>query len=313
MREGFTIGPLTVHYYGVVIMFGVLAAIWLSMKRSPSYRQDPETVWDVLPWALIGGVIGARLWFLIFPSNTSVAFTLADHYRYYFTHPLDAIAVWNGGLGIPGAVIGGALGLLLFVRRKKMSFLTWVDIVAPGLILAQAIGRWGNFINQELYGPPSDLPWAITIDLAHRLSGYESFARYQPLFLYESLYNLLGMGLLLWLSKKYSERLKPGSIFLLYLIYYPVGRFLLEFLRIDIAVVGGININQTIMAAIAVVSLGLLIYRQNNPNVKSYPMVEYQEPSESSASINDEGEVLTDEKPVGEDPVLRDEETDEGD
>mgnify|MGYP002412755321 FL=1 len=122
------------------------------------------------------------------------------------------------------------------------------------MALAQAIGRWGNFVNQELYGAPTNLPWAIYIDPAHRLPGFENQAYYHPTFLYESLWNLANMGLLLWLGRKYSDRLRPGDIFLTYLIVYPIGRFFLEFLRLDSSQVAGINANQTLMAVIAVLA-----------------------------------------------------------
>ena len=129
------------------------------------------------------------------------------------------------GLGIFGAIIGGALGLIIYTRWKKLGTLRWLDIFAPGLILAQAIGRWGNFFNQELYGYPTDLPWGLYIDPAHRLAGYESFSHFHPLFLYESLWNLLGFVGLMEVGRKLSSLLRDGDIFLLYVIYYGVGRF----------------------------------------------------------------------------------------
>jgi phosphatidylglycerol:prolipoprotein diacylglycerol transferase len=167
--------------------------------------------------------------------------------QFYLTHPLDAIAIWKGGLGIPGAIIGGILALYLFCRRNHFNYLMWLDIAAPGLALGQAIGRWGNFVNQELYGQPSDLPWAIHIDERFRLPGYREVERYHPLFLYESLWSLGTMFTLLWLSHRHQERLKSGDLFLIYLILYSLGRFLLEYLRLDASFVGFININQSIM------------------------------------------------------------------
>jgi len=260
MREGFYIGPVMVHYYGMIIMFGVLAASWLAMKRAKQYAQNPEIVWDLLPWALIGGIIGARMWFILLPSQAMTS--QGYNTMYYLTHPLDALAIWNGGLGIPGAVIGGALAAYLYTHKNKLSFLTWTDIIAPGLILAQSIGRWGNFVNQELYGPPTDLPWGIYIEPAYRLRGFEHYERFHPLFLYESFYNLLVCIFLVWVSKRYKERLKPGYLFQFYLILYPFGRFMLEFMRLDIATVGLINANQTFMAIILLANLALLIYRE---------------------------------------------------
>ncbi len=181
--------------------------------------------------------------------------------QYYLTHPLDMIDIRKGGLGIPGAVGGGVLAMWLYLRRKKLSLVTWLDITVPGLALAQAIGRWGNFFNQELYGAPTNLPWKIYIDPAHRLPGFENVAYYHPLFLYESLWNLANMAVLLWIGRHFKDRLKNGDIFLGYLVIYPVGRFLLDFLRLDASRVVGINANQTLAAIVAVVAAGLLGWR----------------------------------------------------
>ena len=147
---------------------------------------------------------------------------------------------------------------------RNSAWLTWLDLTAPGLALAQAIGRWGNFFNQELYGAPTNLPWKIYIDPAHRLPGFENIAYYHPLFLYESLWNLANMAILLWVSHRFPDRLKTGDIFLGYLVIYPVGRFLLDFLRLDASRVAGINANQTLSAIVAVVAAGVLIWRHSS-------------------------------------------------
>jgi phosphatidylglycerol:prolipoprotein diacylglycerol transferase len=259
MREGFYIGPFLIHYYGIIIMFGALVAAWLATREAKRRGIDPEMVWDMLPWLLIGGIIGARLWHILTPPASMVAQGITT--MYYLTHPLDALAIWNGGLGIPGAVMGGVIALIFYTRAKKVSFLMWADIAAPGLALAQAIGRWGNFVNQELYGSPSNLPWAIYIDPARRLPGFENQATYHPLFAYECIWNLLNMAFLLWFSRKFAAWLKIGDIFLIYLIFYPVGRFFLEFLRLDASQVAGLNANQTLMAVIALASAATLIWR----------------------------------------------------
>lgn len=239
-------------------------AAWLASKLAVKYGQNPDIVWDALPWILIVGIIGARVWHVLTPPASMVERGWSSNY--YFSHPLDALAIWNGGLGIPGAVMGGTLALYLYCRKAKINFGTFADILAPGLALGQAIGRWGNFVNQELYGAPSNLPWAITIDPAYRLSGYSNIATYHPLFLYESIWNLLNMGLLLWLGKKFSEILKPGDIMLTYLIVYPFGRFMLEFLRLDPSPVAGLNVNQTLMGITALsASIALLIRLRNRP------------------------------------------------
>jgi phosphatidylglycerol:prolipoprotein diacylglycerol transferase len=166
----------------------------------------------------------------------------------------------KGGLGIPGAVIGGGLALYWYTRRRKISFSAWADIAAPAVALGQAIGRWGNFVNQEVYGAPTDLPWAITIDPQYRLPEFVNQATYHPLFLYESLWNLFNMFFLLWLGMRHSQRLKTGDLLLIYSITYPVGRFVLEFLRLDAAQIAGINFNQTVRLIVAIAAAALLVW-----------------------------------------------------
>lgn len=258
-RYGIHLGPLYIRFYGIIIMFGVVVAAMLSHRRAARYGQEPERVWDILTWAVIGGVLGARLWHILTPPPSLVAQGIDTWY--YLTHPLDALAIWNGGLGIVGAVVGGGLALFIYVRKNHLSFLTWVDIIAPGLILAQAIGRWGNFINQELYGGPSNLPWAIYIDEAHRLPEFANVAYYHPTFLYESILNLIGMALLLWISSRFFSRLKPGDVFLVYLIYYPIVRFFMETLRLDSSTVAGLNANQALMVVVMVLAAIALVLR----------------------------------------------------
>jgi phosphatidylglycerol:prolipoprotein diacylglycerol transferase len=256
---GIQIGSITIYYYGIIIMLGALAAAGLAAYLARQKGQSSDIVWDGLVWVLIGGILGARLWHILTPPASMVEAGYTT--MYYLTHPLDAINIRAGGLGIPGAVIGGLVALFIFVRRRKLNFTFWLDVVAPALALGQAIGRWGNFFNQELYGSPSTLPWAIQINPENRLPGYEDQATYHPLFLYESLWNFGIVGLLLWLGRKYDQRLIDGDLFLVYLITYPLGRFLLEFLRLDPSQVGGININQTVMLVVALAAAFVLILR----------------------------------------------------
>jgi phosphatidylglycerol:prolipoprotein diacylglycerol transferase len=264
MPSGFYIGNFYIRFYGIILMLGALAAAFLAEHEAKRRKLNSELVWDALIWVLIGGIIGARLWHVFTPPPSMVAQGFTT--MYYLTHPLDLINTRAGGLGIPGAVIGGGLALFLFCRRKKMSFLLWADIAAPGLALAQAIGRWGNYFNQELYGKPTDLPWAVHIDPINRLPGYESYTTFQPLFLYESIWNLLNMGFLLFMSRKYADKLKEGDIFLMYMIGYSIGRFFLEFLRLDAPVLGTINFNQSFVLVVAVVSGFILFWRHRKGN-----------------------------------------------
>lgn len=256
---GLQIGPLCLHFYGIILMTGVVAAAWMTYWQAKKRGEKGEYVWDMLPWVVIGGVVGARLWHVLTPTQSQGITAM-----YYFQHPLEALMIWKGGLGIPGAVMGGVLVVYLYARKHGEDFRLWMDFIAPGLALAQAIGRWGNFVNQELYGAPTNLPWAIFIDEQHRLPGYADQAFYHPLFLYESIWNLLNMGFLLWFGKRYQERLKYGDIFLLYMLIYGVGRFALEFLRLDASLVGGLNVNQMLMVCIVLFSAFVFFYRHKD-------------------------------------------------
>jgi phosphatidylglycerol:prolipoprotein diacylglycerol transferase len=223
-------------------------------------EKDPELVWDALIWALIPGIIGARLYHIFTPSQTLLDAGIDT--MYYLTHPLDIVTTWRGGLGMPGAIIGGVIGLYFFAKRKKIDVRILLDAAAPGVALAQAIGRWGNFVNQELYGPPTDLPWGIYIKPENRMQDYLQFDRFHPLFLYESLWNLASAILLVWLWRKFGDRLKVGDLFLAYLVTYPVGRFLLEFIRLDYVPMFGINFNQAFMLLVAIVT-GVVIFNRH--------------------------------------------------
>ena len=256
MPEGFFIGPLEVRFYGIILMLGAVGGAWLASREAKRRGHNPEIVWDLLTYLLVGGVIGARIWHILTPPPSS-GITAS----WYLTHPLDALAVWKGGLGIPGAIIGGMIALYFYTLKHKLNFAEWADIAAPSLALCQAIGRWGNFVNQELYGAPTNLPWKLHIDPERRLAGYLDVEYYHPLFLYESLWNIGNMVLLLWLSRRFGDRLKNGDLFLVYLVVYPIGRFLLDFLRLDASLVGGININQTVMAIVAVLAASALLWR----------------------------------------------------
>jgi phosphatidylglycerol:prolipoprotein diacylglycerol transferase len=262
MVDGFLIGPFEIKFYGIIIMLGAIAGAWLALGEAKRRGYDPEIVWDLLIYLIIGGIIGARLWHVFTPSPSSVEQGITT--EFYLTHPLDLINLRKGGLGIPGAVIGGLIALFIYTRRHRLSFVEWIDIAAPSLALGQAIGRFGNFFNQELYGAPTSLPWKLFIDPAHRLSGFESVEYYHPLFAYESILSFANMFFLLWIGRRFRDRLKPGDIFLAYLIVYPVIRFSLEFLRLDASQVAGVNANQTFMAIVAVCAALGLWWRHRN-------------------------------------------------
>mgnify|MGYP002624759314 FL=1 len=258
-QYGIHLGPLYLRFYGLIIMAGAVAGAYLADWLAQRRKMNTDFLWDSLLWIIFAGIVGARIWHILTPSPSLVASGITT--QYYLTHPFAAINLLNGGLGIPGAVIGGVLALYYLAKRRKQNFLAWVDVIAPALALGQAVGRWGNFVNQELYGAPTNLPWAITIDPANRLPEFADQATYHPIFLYESLWSLGTVFLLVWLIRAYGDRLKDGDVFLVYLITYPVIRILLDFLRLDASEVAGVNANQTVMAVVLLLALGTLIYR----------------------------------------------------
>ncbi len=260
--EGLSIGPLFLRWNGLLIMLGFALGGILATRESKRRGLDPEIVLDLVLPLLIWGTIGARLWHILTPPLSSVQLGLTT--VHYLTHPLDLFAIWIGGLGFPGALIGGGLCLLAFCHKYELTFWEWVDILTPALVLGQVIGRIGDYFNQELYGLPTRLPWKIFITPEHRLAGYESVEYYHPLFLYECLLNLFNLIFLIWLSHRFGDRLKTGYLFLIYLINYGIIRMLLEFLRLDVSLVNGVNVNQAFMLITVLVS-GAVLYLHNRP------------------------------------------------
>jgi phosphatidylglycerol:prolipoprotein diacylglycerol transferase len=260
MSTGFKLGTITIHYYALLILLGIILGLLLTWMRAEKRGKSMDFLVESLPWVFVGGILGARIWHILSPPQSMVARGITT--RYYLTHLLEAIAIWKGGIGIIGAMAGGGIALWIFSRKKGAALADWLDIIAPGLALAQSIGRWGNFINQEVYGLPSDLPWAITIDSQHRLPGYAEFSTYHPLFLYEAMWSFLNMLFVLWMGKKLENKLKPGSLFLIYLIIYGAGRIGLEFLRLDVSLWRGVNLNQTAMSVVVITACFLFYNRQ---------------------------------------------------
>jgi phosphatidylglycerol:prolipoprotein diacylglycerol transferase len=256
---GIHIWILYIRWYGIILMSGAVAAAFLAEHEARRRGMKTEYVWDALIWVLIAGIIGARLWHVFTPPPSMAAMGYTT--KYYLTHPLALIDTRLGGLGIAGAVIGGALALYIYTRVKKLSFLLWADIAAPGVALAQAIGRWGNYFNQELYGKPTNLPFPLSVYIQNPIAGYQDYHTFEALFFYESMLNLGLAVLLLWMARKIPSKLKEGDLFLTYLVGYPIIRFFLEFLRIDSPTVATININQYFMLAVAIVAGFLLIWR----------------------------------------------------
>jgi prolipoprotein diacylglyceryl transferase len=199
---------------------GVVVAVWVTMVRWGHKGGDPSDILDGAVVVVVCGVIGARLYHVI-----------TDYQRFDDGHWVDALKIWKGGLSIWGAVLGGAVGMVYLARRKHGAALAVADCIVPGLFLAQAIGRWGNWFNQELFGKPTSLPWGLEIGPLNRPEGYAQDATFHPTFLYESIYCLLGALALLWIDKHLS--LRRGQLTALYVIIYTFGRFFFENRRID--------------------------------------------------------------------------------
>lgn len=254
-RLGFTIWKFEIRYYALIIILGALVAGAIAAWRAKKNGRDPEIIIDIMPWVLIGGIIGARLWHVFTPGYFDGITT-----QEYFKNPLLILQIWKGGLGIPGGVIGGALALFIYTKVKKESFLEWADYIAPGLLVAQGIGRWGNYINQELYGKPSNLPWAIEIAPEYRYPGFENISHYHPLFFYEFVLNILAAVILLLIDRNFKKKLYKGDIFLLYLVAYPAIRFGLEFVRLVPSLSkSGVNINQTVMLIVMILAIVVFV------------------------------------------------------
>ena len=230
------IGSFEVHWYGIIIATAVLAAGWVGGIEARRRGENPDTGWAMLLPVLVLAVIGARLYHVIHEWGPV-----------YSKDPALIPQIWNGGLGIPGAVIGGVLAIWLYTRWAKLNTLRWFDIFASVMLLGQAIGRLGNFVNQELYGPPTSLPWGIPIDAAHRIGEWTNLAtfpvdstRFHPLFAYEALLNLVGFVFILWIGRRLAHRLYDGDILLIYLMWYSVVRVWLETFRVENWVIAGV-------------------------------------------------------------------------
>lgn len=267
----FEIGPLTLRWYGVLMVTAILIGSWVASNYLSRRGENSDNLWDMLLWIIIPAFIGARLYYVFVQSPRS-----EQGIGFYLSSPGEILNIAGGGIHIFGAFIAGAIALYLYCRWQKLPTLIYLDAIALALPLAQAIGRWGNFINQELYGPPTDLPWGLKIDPQHRISPYNDLSeyppsvRFHPLFLYESLWNFLGFGILFWISRRYQTQLRRGDIALMYLIWYPFGRFWLEFLRTDSWFFPGTPFNVVhILCFIAVTGSAAALYLRHRPRIST--------------------------------------------
>lgn len=260
---------LTLRWYGVLIVSGALLAGMLAARRARSRGEDPEHVWNLLLLGMLLGVIGARAYYVAF-----------EWPRYAGRPLLEIINPQGGGLAIHGALLGAVVAAVYYTRRYHLQLLTWLDICLPTFLVGQAVGRWGNFFNQEAYGRPTTLPWGLDIPADHRVPPYDDLTQYpvstrfHPTFLYESIWNIGALGLILWLERQFRNRLRAGDSALMYGVLYSLGRFFTEGLRTDSLCVGpytldgscagGLRIAQLVSLAAVVVCGAALVWRHRS-------------------------------------------------
>ena len=289
--SAFHLGPLTIHFYALCILAGIVLAIWLGSKRWQARGGQPGLVLDVCLWAVPLGIIGGRIYHVI--TDPELYFTPGRN-------PWNAFAIWDGGLGIWGAIALGALGAWIGCRRSGVKLSAFVDAAAPGLLLAQAIGRWGNYFNQELFGGPTTLPWGLQIDPNNPNfpAGMPADTLFHPTFLYESLWNLAGVLILLALDRRFHFR--RSRLFWLYAMYYTLGRVWIEAMRIDdaeqiniLGITTRLNVWTSIFvflaALIAFILLGLK--GRPDPDTVYLPGHQLEKPAEAAADADASHEV----------------------
>ncbi|HEU0236609.1 MAG TPA: prolipoprotein diacylglyceryl transferase [Candidatus Limnocylindrales bacterium] len=273
----FSIGPIDVFWYGIAYATGLVAVYALLTRLAARAGRRPELVGNGMIVVAVAALIGGRLYHVI------------DQWQLYRDNLPSIILPPYSGLGVYGGLATGLLAVVLYTRYLREPFWAWADIVAPGLFLMQAIGRWGNFFNQELYGPPTDLPWGIPIDCVHRVTPYlcETLpfetTRFHPLFLYESVSGLLGMLFLLFLGSRYRHRLRPGDLVLVFFIWYGIVRFGLESLRVNNWTFAGVPTAMIVSAVFVAIALAVLVYRHRPGRPAD------MEPTEADRSVPEPG------------------------
>jgi phosphatidylglycerol:prolipoprotein diacylglycerol transferase len=287
----FQLGPFSLHWYGVFIVGGAALAAYLASRTAARAGENPDHIWNLLAWGLICGIIGARLYHVFSTPANGVGW---DYYR---QNPGEIFNFMNGGfrgLGIYGGLVGGILAVIVYSWINKLDFVKYLDFMAPNVLLAQAIGRMGNFVNQELYGPPTNVPWAFHINprfpcqvpdnlpqgiqicgvqqaLTQQTLDWYAANGFHPTFFYEALWNLAMFALLTFVFTRYGDRFRKGDAVLLYFIAYPLGRFWVEMFRPDAWVMGNLATAQWIAIGCIVVSLLLLFLRHRNWNWRKRP------------------------------------------
>ncbi|MCS7056980.1 MAG: prolipoprotein diacylglyceryl transferase [Thermoflexales bacterium] len=267
-RIAFELGPLRIHWYGIIVTAGMIVGTYVAAREMKRRGENPGVVWDGVLWVIVLGIVGARLYH-VFSSPNDGSNSGWDYYR---QQPLQILAIWNGGLGIYGGLIGGIVGAILVSLKYRVSFWRLADSAAPGVLLAQSIGRWGNYFNQELYGGPTGSSWwGITIDPAFRirtphadftdLQRYPPETRFHPTFFYESAWNFVGFLGLMWIARRFRDRLCDGDIMGMYFIWYGLGRSWIElFFRPDAWTFGPLPTAVLISVAAIIFGVGVLLF-----------------------------------------------------
>lgn len=247
------IGSISVKWYGVIIASAVVIALLLALSEANKRKMDKEIIVDLLIWAIPISIISARIYYVIF------------EWDFYKNNLGEIVKIWHGGIAIYGALIGAVLTAIIFSRIKKISFWQLADVVAPSLIIAQAIGRWGNFMNQEAHGAETTRSFLESLHLPDFIINqmYIDGAYYQPTFLYESLWNVLGFIVLLIIRR---TKIRRGELFLGYVIWYSFGRFFIEGMRTDSLMWGDFRVSQVLSLLLIVLSIGIIIYRRMKMN-----------------------------------------------
>lgn len=269
----FSIGPLTIHAYALCILLGILVALWLTNKRMQARGGNSDMLWDIAIWAIPFGIVGGRLYHVLI-TDPMYYFGLGEQQA----HVAEIPQLWLGGLGIMGAVLLGALGAWIGCRRTGVRLSAFADAAAPGLLIAQGIGRWGNWFNQELFGSPTTLPWGLQIDpnSYNFPAGLPADTLFHPTFLYESLWNVAGALVLIALDRKF--KLRRGALFCCYMIWYGIGRTFTESLRLDpaeIIHIGplGLRVHQWLAIALVIagaIALSLVLAKLRGQNVNPF-------------------------------------------
>ncbi|TMJ98308.1 MAG: prolipoprotein diacylglyceryl transferase [Actinobacteria bacterium] len=251
-----TLGPLALHAYGVMLLLGILAAVWLTHRRWVAWGGRGDLVYSMAMVGVAAGIVGARLYHVV----TSWSEVPNPKWE-------GAFEIWKGGLGVWGGVAFGVLAGAWVVRRAGANVYLMMDAVAPGILLAQGIGRIGNYFNQELFGKPTSLPWGLEINRDNRPVGYEQYSTFHPTFLYELCWDTVGVLLLIWIGRRF--RIRPPGIFCLYVAYYTFGRFFEELLRIDPAHhFAGLRLNAWVSIVVFVLAVAGFVWSQRRGEEK---------------------------------------------